>query len=100
MHDFSILAEHWLFGVFASCVLAIMFWPVKHAWNKAKATAVLAEQIHAKLSNAVDNHLHTIQDNTSETNTLLRTHTEKTGELLREQNGDVRELIGYLRGRL
>lgn len=95
----TMLITKWALGVLLTALLGLISWPIKAAFRKTKEALETVAEIKSQVDTAVNNHLHHIQESTNETNSLLRSHTERTSELLREQNGDVRELLGYLRGR-
>lgn len=86
---------HWGFTVLAGGALSVLFFPIRLAYRKAKAAGELVVEINRKMDLAINNHLHTIQENTSITNVKLG----ETNKLLYDQNGDMRELLGYLKGK-
>ena len=67
---------------------AIMRDFVKTAKAKIKTLESGLTAANDKLDLAVNNHLHTIQDNTAETNVLLK-----------DQNKTISELVGYLKAK-
>lgn len=82
----------WFIGFVCTAVAGALLFPLRYFVRQAKAewnkTTTTMDLMREQLNTATTNHLHTIQENTGQTVTILR-----------EMQVSQAELVGYLKGR-